>query len=120
MGPNSYRIAARTCVFTDKLPKTSLRTRNQIITHQHITSQFLIPTCIEWAPNGSRLYITSNESSVGTQKLVHKIFAPTMESTGQMKKIKATTYRGIEQTVWELFPDKFIQTLQKYEIWKKN
>ena len=64
MGKNAYRIAVRTCVFTDMLPTASLRTRNQIVTHQHVTSQFLIPTCIEWAPKGSNLYITSNESSV--------------------------------------------------------
>ena len=43
MGENSYRIAVRTCVFSDELPFTTLRTKNQIITHQHATSQFLIP-----------------------------------------------------------------------------
>ena len=117
MGPNSYRIAARTCVFTDKLPKLSLRTRNQIITHQHVTSQFLIPTCIRWAPTNSRLYITSNENNVGTQRLVHKIFAPAMETTGQMKRIKEVLYRETVQTVWELFPDKFFEELTKYKLW---
>ena len=117
MGPNSYRIAARTCVFTDKLPTNTLRTRNQIVTHQHVTSQFLIPTCIQWAPKDSRLFITSNESEVGTQRLVHKIFAPAMEETGQMKKIKDVFYRKTWQTVWELFPDKFMQELKKNKRW---
>jgi len=117
MGDNSYRIAARTCVFSDQLPLNSLRTRNQIVTHQHATSQFLIPVCIEWAPRGSRLFITSNESEVGTQKLVHRIFGPAMEASGQMKRIKDVFYRGTQQTVWEIFPDKFYQELDKYTRW---
>jgi hypothetical protein len=118
MGPNSYRIAARTCVFSDRLPLNSLRTRNQIVTHQHVTSQFLIPACIEWAPSGANLYITSNENEAGTQRLVHRIFAPAMEESGQMKRIKEVFYRGTMQTVWQLFPDKFYQELGKYPTWK--
>lgn len=117
MGPNSYRIAARTCVFSDMLPIRHLRTRNQIVTHQHVTSQFLIPACIEWAPVGSKLYITSNESIVGTQRLVHRIFGPAMEATGQMAKITEMPYRGNLQTIWQLFPDKFYKELNKYSRW---
>jgi len=118
MGENCFRIAARTCVFTDLLPLQSLRTVNQIVTHQHATSQFLIPTCIEWAPKGSRLFITSNESEVGTQRLVHRIFGPAMEQTGQMKHVKNLEYRGHKQTVWEIFPDKFYQELNRYPRWQ--
>jgi hypothetical protein len=118
MGENSFRIAARTCVFSDKLPFNSLRTLNQIVTHQNITSQFLIPICLEWVPKNSRVFITSNNSKVGTQRLVHKIFCPAMESTGQMKKIKEVFYRGIAQTIWELYPEKFITELNKYPRWK--
>jgi hypothetical protein len=117
MGDNCYRICARTCVFSDLIPTPSLRTRNQIVTHQHVTSQFLIPTCIEWCPVGSRLFITSNENSTGTQRLVHRIFGPAMEETEQMKRICDMYYRGTNQTVWELFPDKFYQELHKYQRW---
>ena len=117
MGEDAYRIAVRTCVFTDLLPTDTLRTKNQIITHQHVTAQFLIPVCIAWAPQGSRLYITSNESAVGTQRLVHRIFGPAMEQTGQMRKANDMFYRGAEQTVWELFPDKFLEELGKYPRW---
>ena len=117
MGTNCYRIAARTCVFSDMLPMDTLRTRNQIVTHQHVTSQFLIPACIEWAPKGSRLFITSNENSVGTQRLVHRIFGPAMEATGQMKRIKEINYRGTKQTVWELYANKFLEELDKYSRW---
>jgi hypothetical protein len=118
MGEGSYRIAARTCIFTDLLPTNTLRTKNQIITHQHITSQFLIPACIEWAPKGSRLYITSNENDAGTQRLVHRIFCPAMEESKQMKKIKEVFYRGTQQTVWQLFADKFYEEMGKYPKWQ--
>ncbi len=117
MGNDAYRVAVRTCVLSHLLPLDSLRTRNQIVTHQHATSQFLIPACIEWAPKGSRLYITSNENEVGTQRLVHRIFGPAMEATGQMKKIKDIFYRGTNQTVWEIFPDKFYEQLNKHPQW---
>ena len=117
IGENCYRIAARTCVFTDLLPYNSLRTKNQIVTHQHVTSQFLIPVCINWVPCGSRVFITSNESDVGTQRLVHRIFAPAMVETGQMKFVKNLHYRGTMQSVWELFPDKFLKELSKYPKW---
>lgn len=117
MGSNAYRIAVRTCVFTDMIPTHTLRTKNQIVTHQHVTSQFLIPVCIDWAPANSKLYITSNENSVGTQRLVHRIFAPAMETTGQMKRVTEIEYRGTNQTVWELFPDKFLEQLGKYSRW---
>lgn len=118
MGTGSYRIAVRTCAFTDKLPYPTLRTRNQIITHQHITGQFLIPCCINWAPKKSKLYITSTDSDLGTQRMVHKVFGPAMEASGQMKRIKDVHYRGTDQTVWELFPDKFLNELYKYPRWQ--
>lgn len=121
MGPNSYRIAARTCVFTDKLSGaygSALRTISVITKHQNPTAQFLIPTCIEWAPKGSNLYITSNESLVGTQRRVHNIFGPALERQGTMKRVKEVFYRGTEQTVWQLFPDKFLAELSKYPRWQ--
>lgn len=121
MGPNTYRIAARTCVFTDLLPegpyKSALRTISVITKHQNPTAQFLIPTCIEWAPKGSRLFITSNESTVGTQRRVHNIFGPALERQGAMKKIKDVHYRGTDQTVWELYPDVFMDQLNQLPRW---
>jgi hypothetical protein len=120
MGEDAFRIAVRTCVFSDHIPIPSIRTKNQIITHQHITSQFLIPVCIKWAPPWANLYITSNENSVGTQRLVHNIFGPAMEESGQMKRIKEIEYRGTKQTVWELFPGKFLEELNKYPRWTEN
>jgi hypothetical protein len=119
MGNDAYRIAVRTCVLSHLLPHiNTLRTINQIISHQNVTSQFLIPTCINWVPKNSRLFITSNNNNWGTQKLVHRIFGPAMEKTGQMKRIKDMHYRGSLQTVWELFPDRFLQELKKHKRWE--
>lgn len=120
MGDNAYRIAARTCVFTDQLLGpygNALRTISVITKHQNPTAQFLIPTCIEWAPSGANLYITSNESSVGTQRRVHNIFGPALERMGVMQRVKELYYRGTEQTVWQLFQDKFYQELNKHPRW---
>jgi hypothetical protein len=120
MGSNSYRIAARTCVFTDQLSGnygSSLRTISVITKLQNPTAQFLIPTCINWVPENSKLYITSNESLVGTQRRVHNIFGPAMEKRGLMKRVKEIEYRGTTQTVWQLYPDKFLEELNKYPKW---
>jgi hypothetical protein len=117
MGEDAFRIAARTCVFSDHIPIPSIRTRNQIVTHQHVTSQFLIPVCIGWTPPWANLYITSNENSVGTQRLVHNIFGPAMEATGQMERIKEIDYRGTRQTVWELYANKFLEELERNPRW---
>jgi hypothetical protein len=121
MGPNSYRIAARTCVFTDQLKGTysqGLRTRSVITHHQNPTAQFLIPQCIEWAPEGSDLYITSNASPVGTQRAVHSVFGPLMERKGLMRRVKEITYRNTPQTVWQLYPDRFMLDLDQYPRWQ--
>ena len=120
MGEGSYRIAARTCIFTELIPGTygsALRTSAVITKNQNPTAQFLIPTCIQWAPAGSKLYITSNKSKVGTQYRVHNIFCPLMQKQGIMKKIKEVNYRGHQQTIWELFADKFYDVLNRYPRW---
>ena len=121
MGEICYRIAARTCVFTDQLDgvySNALRTISVITKHQNPTAQFLIPVCIEWAPKNAKLFITSNENSVGTQRLVHRIFGPALERQGAMKKVTDLLYRGTIQTVWELIPNIFMSQLNKLPRWK--
>jgi hypothetical protein len=117
MGENTYRIAARTCILTDISDKNTLRTKNQIVTHQHYTSQFLIPACLSWVPNDAFVYITTNRLEAGTQRLVNKIFAPAMEKTGQMSYIKDVEYRGCVQSVWQFYPDRFWHEMSKYPRW---
>lgn len=113
----SYRICARTCVFTDELPITNLRTLKGIITHQNVTAQFLMPTCIEWAPTDADLYITSTESSVGSQRLVNDIFCPALARTGVLEFSGKKIYRSTEQSFWKLNVKKFYEELNRYPRW---
>lgn len=120
MGPNTYRIAARTCVFTDMLEGSyanRLRNIDVITKHQNPTSQFLIPACISWTPDDARLFITSNENEFGTQSKVHRIFFPALERLGQVSKVGEGEYRGTIQTVWELHKWKFLKALYENERW---
>jgi hypothetical protein len=34
-----------------------------------------------------------------------------------MKRISQMLYRGTEQTIWQLYPDKFLEELAKYPQW---
>jgi len=110
-----YRICARTCVFSDMIPMTTVRTRNQIITHQHVTAQFFMPACIEWAKGD--MYITTHPSKVGTQRLVHNIWGPSLERTGVLTKAFEKYYRGHVQTFWKLNTLEFIKQLNFYGKW---
>jgi len=116
MGPNSYRILARTCTFGEARPTHGLITPKRLIAeHQNLTDQFLLPTCINWAKGD--LYATSNESIVASQRLVHNHYFPTLEKLGIAKFIKTMNYRKTDQTVWQIFPDKFFENLNKFPRW---
>ncbi len=106
-----YRICARTCVLSDLLPLNTLRTRNQIASHNHVTAQYLMPACIAWAKEP--MYITSHLSEVGTQRLVHTVWGPTMERAGVITKAFEKEYRGHVQTFWKLNKDIFLEQLEK-------
>ena len=54
---------------------------------------------------------------MGTQRRVHRTFGPALEKLGQMKRIKEIDYRGTIQTIWQIFPDKFLEELVKYTRW---
>lgn len=115
---NSYRICARTCVFTDELPFTSLRTLKGITTHQNVTAQFFIPACIEWAGRDNNLYISSNQSIEASQRLVHTIFCPALVKTENLSYVGDHYYRGHMQSFWKLNVEKFYSDLKKYGRWK--
>jgi hypothetical protein len=106
-----YRICARTCVLSDLLPLNTLRTRNQIITHQHVTAQYLMPACIDWVNKRGDMYITSHPSEVGTQRLVHTVWGPSLEKTGVLTRAFEKEYRGHVQTFWKLNADVFLEQL---------
>tara|TARA_B110000971_G_C19899618_1_gene449299 strand:- start:91 stop:624 length:534 start_codon:yes stop_codon:yes gene_type:complete len=110
-----YRICTRTCAFTDLMPVVSTRTRTGIITHQHVTAQFFMPACIEWAKEP--MYITTHPSKIGTQRQVHTIWGPSLEKTGVLTKDFEKDYRGHVQTFWKLNTDVFLDQLNKYPKW---
>lgn len=110
-----YRICARTCVLSDLLPLNTLRTRNQIATHNHVTAQFLMPACIEWVGNKGDMYITSHPSKVGSQRLVHTIWGPTLEKNGVLTRAFEKNYRGHVQTFWKLNKKIFLEQLEKFK-----
>ena len=119
MGPDSFRIACRICTFTDALPKEyqMVRTRETIRTHQTTTQQFFQPAGIMWAGFNKNYYVTTNENAEGTQRLVHSIVAPTLESTGVYTKIKELDYRGTRQTVWRVNADVYFKQLYDVKQW---
>jgi len=119
MGENSYRICVRTCVLTDELNIKNIRSiRDGINKHQYVSSQFFIPLCIEWAPKGSKLYITTSDKDEASMRLVHNLFFPELSKIGIVEKIKNIVYRGAEQTVWQLMPEVFLKNLNRYPRWE--
>lgn len=118
MGPNSYRICVRTCILPhERKYKAVISAKRAIAEHQNLTSQYFIPQCIKWAGEDKNLYITSNENSSGSQKMVHTIFFPTLAKTGIMEKVGDVFYRGTDQTVWKLNTKQFLEELKTAPKW---
>ena len=42
-----FRIAVRSCAFTDRMPIKRVRTRTGIVEHQHVSPQFFMTAGIE-------------------------------------------------------------------------
>jgi len=116
MGPNAYRVLARTCTFGTARQNSGLVTPKRLIAeHQNLTDQFLLPTCIKWAKGD--LYATSNESKVASQRLVHRHYFPTLEKLGIVERVCEMNYRNTDQTMWRIYPDKFLTNLERYPRW---
>lgn len=120
MGENAYRIAARSCVLTDELPRKSLFALKSMINNQNVTAQFYMPTCIEWAGRDKNHYVTTNNLEGGSQRLVHNIVFPNLEKVGMCKNVGEIEYRGAIQTVWHFYPDVFYRDLERYGKWQEN
>jgi hypothetical protein len=63
------------------------------------------------------MYITTHPSDVGTQKLVHNIYAPSLEKTNVLSRSFEREYRGHTQTFWKLNPNVFLEQLNRYPRW---
>jgi hypothetical protein len=118
MGPDSYRVLARTCTFGSARPNGGLITPKKLIAeHQNLTDQFLLPRCLEWVGDRGTAYATSNPSKQASQRLVHKYYFPTLEKLNIVEKIKDVEYRGLLQTVWKINRGNFLTNLEKYPRW---
>ena len=124
MGKNSYRIAARTCLIDYRITSAregGLAGKNDakkcITTNQHITGQFFIPTCVEWAGKDKNLYLTSNDRGSRSQKRVHNIYFPLMKGDGQVEHICDMIYRGDMQSIWKLNVERFYEVLNSNHRW---
>lgn len=116
MGPNAYRVLARTCTFGTARQNGGLITPKKLIAeHQNLTDQFLLPTCIDWAKG--EIYATSNESTAASQRLVHRHYFPTLAKLGIVERVCEMNYRSTDQTVWRIYPDKFLANLERYPRW---
>jgi len=116
MGANAYRVLARTCTFGTARQNGGLITPKKLIAeHQNLTDQFLLPACVAWAKG--ELYATSNESTVASQRLVHKHYFPMLAKLGIVERVCEMNYRNTDQTVWRIYPDKFLADLELYPRW---
>ena len=116
MGPNAYRVLARTCTFGTARQNGGLITPKKLIAeHQNLTDQFLLPACIKWARGD--LYATSNESEIASQRLVHRHYFPTLAKLGIVERVCEMNYRNTDQTIWRIHPDKFLANLERYPRW---
>ncbi len=119
MGPNAYRICARTCFFPDYNIVKGLYTKKNLINmHQHATPQLLMPTSINWAGMDKDFYITTNDSHIASQRVVHRIWCPEMANMGMLEKTCDKMYRGHMQTFWKLNTDVFLSDLERYPRWQ--
>lgn len=117
MGIDCYRVLARTCTFGTARPTSGLITPKKLIAeHQNLTDQFLLPVCLEWT-KGKRVFATSNESKVASQRLVHRHYFPTLEKLGIVQRVGNMLYRNTEQTVWQIYPEQFLANLARYPRW---
>jgi hypothetical protein len=118
LGTNAYRICARTCTFAEARPSHALITVNRLIKqHQNLTAQFFIPACIEWCGADADMYISSHPSEVGTQRMVHNVYCPTLVKTGTLERTCELEYRGHLQTFWKLNVPVFLEQLNRYPRW---
>lgn len=121
MGPNAYRILARTCILDGAIPTNGgglgLRSRQGIQQHQNVTCQFYVPKMIEWCGIESDMYTTSNQLDAGSQRKVHNIYFPLLERQGEFVKAQELHYRGVDQTAWKLNSHIFLENLNRMPRW---
>jgi len=116
--PGSYRVLSRVCAFEYSTRNKGLnKVKRLFAEHQSISDQFFLPQCIKWVNDRGRIFSSSNQNEKGSQRLVHRHYFPTLESLGIVRNMGNFYYRGVDQTIWEIFPDKFLDNLKRFKSW---
>lgn len=113
---DAYRIGARLCSFDHLIgERKTLRTANTVLAkHQSLTSQLLVPICINYLGKDKELYLSTNENEVGTQRLVHRIACPTWKEIGVLEAPIELEYRGAIQSFWRVNTEEFYRQMEIY------
>jgi hypothetical protein len=118
MGPNTYRILARTCVFTDFTHRPSFYTKStSIIGQQCAAAQFYVPIALQHFGVDNKFYATSNANPVGNQQRVNRLWFPVQEKLERFKLVKTQFYRGCNQNIWELNVANWCSSIATYDQW---
>ena len=119
MGPNSYRILARTFILSHHTPFVS-GTISAFKKHQHVTARFFLPKCVEWCGIDSDMYITTHPEPTGKMKSVHKLITSVWQRSGLIEHSGDFDYRGSIQSVWKVDAHKFMAELEEYPACYKS
>jgi hypothetical protein len=118
MGPNAYRMLARTCFFSEFNINKGLISKNNFIQNlQHAGPQIFMVAGIEWAGQDKDFYITTNDSKEASQRRVHSVWAPEMAKIGLLERVIEQEYRGHVQAFWKLNTDVFLEALSNNNRW---
>lgn len=118
LGVKSYRIGARTASFSEHNPKLGLLTKKGLIQElQSLTAQFFIPAQINYLGHDKDMFISSNDSIVATQRLVHRVWCPEMQRMGLLSEHCEIEYRGHVQKFWKVDTIEYMKRLDMFPRW---
>lgn len=118
MGPDSYRILARTCVFNDKTHRPYVYTRNTcIVQQQNAAAQFYVSVILQKIGLNKKFYATSNSNNTGSQQVVNRLWFPEQAKLGRFNFVKREFYRGCEQNIWQLNVKEWQESIAVNEQW---
>lgn len=117
MGPDSYRIYARSCFHTELSMKPTGYVKSHYSQLQNVGLQLFTPVSIEWAGLDKKFYGSSNSRDVGSAQVVDKVWFPRLAERGIFTKIKEVFYRGHYQNIWELNVTQYLKQIAEVDLW---
>jgi len=117
MGPNSYRIYARSCFHTELSMKPTGYVKSHYTNLQNVGLQLFTPVSIEWAGIDKKFYGSSNSRDVGSAQVVDKVWFPRLAERGIFTRITEVFYRGHYQNIWELNVQEYLRQIKTVPHW---